>query len=103
LNIYNFIISFRKHSNYKYYFFSRYFIMPVGGITSDMLGSNIDLGRGSGMEPSTDVQFAAGMAGGRRRGRRSRRARSSRRGSMRKMGGARRRSRKSRKSRRSRR
>jgi hypothetical protein len=101
LNIYNFIISFRKHSNYKYYFFSRYFIMPVGGITSDMLGSNIDLGRGSGMEPSTDVQFAAGMAGGRRRRRMSRRGRS-RRGSM---GGARRRrtTRRARRSRRSRR
>ena len=75
--------------------------MPVGGITSDMLGSNIDLGRGSGMEPSTDVQFAAGRGGGRRRRRMSRRGRS-RRGSM---GGARRRrmTRRARRSRRSRR
>jgi hypothetical protein len=71
--------------------------MPVGGVTSDILGSNIDLGRGSGMEPSTDVQFAAGMAGGRRR-RRSRRARSSRRGGARRRTA--RRARKSRKSRR---
>jgi hypothetical protein len=79
--------------------------MPVGGVTSDMLGSNIDLGPNSGMEPSTNVQFAAGMSGGRRRRRMSRRGRSRRGGAQMPLtGGARRRrTRRSRRSRRSRR
>ena len=69
------------------------------GVNYSLSPANFD-GKGVGTS-GVDVQFAAGMAGGKRR--RSRRARSSRRGSMRKMGGARRRSRKSRKTRRMRR
>ena len=70
------------------------------GINYSLAPANYD-GQGTGFEPSTDVQFAAGMSGGRRRRRMSRRGRS-RRGSM---GGARRRrmTRRMRKSRRSRR
>lgn len=70
------------------------------GVNYSLSPSNYD-GQGTGMEPSTDVQFAAGMSGGRRRRRMSRRGRS-RRGSM---GGARRRrtTRRARKSRKSRR
>ena len=69
------------------------------GINYSLSPANYD-GQGTGFEPSTDVQFAAGMSGGRRRRRMSRRGRS-RRGSM---GGARRRrTRRSRRSRRSRR
>ena len=66
------------------------------GVNYSLSPANYD-GQGTGLEPSTDVQFAAGMAGGRRR-RRSRRARSSRRG-----GARRRTARRARKSRRSRR
>ena len=42
------------------------------GTNYSLSPANIDLGRGSGMQNSLDVQVAAGMAGG-RRGRRSRR------------------------------
>ena len=77
--------------------------MQSGGnsVNYELSPANYD-GKGVGTS-GVDVQFAAGMAGGKRRRRMSRRARSSRRGSMRKMGGARRRSRKSRKTRRMRR
>ena len=60
-------------------------------------------GQGTGMEPSTNVQFAAGMSGGKRRRRMTRRGRSRRGGAVPVTGGARRRSRKSRKSRKTRR
>jgi hypothetical protein len=76
--------------------------MPVGGVDSILSPANADLPPGSGMSGnSLGVQMAAGMSGGRRRGRRSRRGRS-RRGGMR-YGGARRRTRRMRKSRKSRR
>jgi hypothetical protein len=73
----------------------------------DFSGNNYQLspanydGQGTGFEPSTDVQFAAGMSGGRRRRRMTRRGRSRRMS----MGGARRRrtTRRMRRSRRSRR
>ena len=70
------------------------------GVNYSLSPANYD-GQGTGMEPSTNVQFAAGMSGGRRRRRGTRRGRS-RRGSM---GGARRRrtARRGRRSRRSRR
>jgi len=73
----------------------------------DFSGNNYSLspanydGQGTGMEPSTNVQFAAGMSGGKRRRRMTRRMGSKRRRSM---GGARRRmTRRMRKSRKSRR
>lgn len=72
------------------------------GINYSLAPANIDLGPGAGMEPSTNVQFAAGMSGGRRR-RMSRRGRSRRGGVTFTSGGARRRSRRARRSRRSRR
>ena len=78
----------------------------------DFSGNNYQLspanydGQGTGMEPSTNVQFAAGMSGGKRRRRMTRRGRSRRGGvpgSMYSGGARRRRTRKSRKSRKSRR
>jgi hypothetical protein len=77
--------------------------MPVGGVTSDLSPANIDLGPGAGMEPSTNVQFAAGMSGGRRRRRMSRRGRSRRGGAAMPISGGRRRRRMTRRVRRSRR
>ena len=71
------------------------------GINYSLAPANIDLGPRAGMEPSTNVQFAAGMSGGRRR--MSRRGRSRRGGVTFTSGGARRRSRRARRSRRSRR
>lgn len=47
------------------------------GINYSLSPDNYD-GQGTGFEPSTDVQFAAGMSGGRRRRRMSRRGRSRR-------------------------
>ena len=75
----------------------------------DFSGNNYSLspanydGQGTGMEPSTNVQFAAGMSGGRRRRRGTRRGRSRRAGAPIQQGGRRRRTRRMRRSRRSRR
>jgi hypothetical protein len=77
--------------------------MPVGGVTSDLSPANVDFGPDSGMEPSTNVQFAAGMSGGRRRRRMSRRGRSRRGGAAMPISGGRRRRRMTRRVRRSRR
>ena len=77
----------------------------------DFSGNNYQLspanydGEGTGFEPSTDVQFAAGMSGGRRRRRMTRRGRSRRGGAPMPISGGRRRrrTRRVRRSRRSRR
>ena len=71
------------------------------GVNYSLSPANYD-GQGTGLEPSTNVQFAAGMSGGRRRLRMSRRGRS-RRGGAPIQGGRRRRTRRMRRSRRSRR